>query len=310
MDACVKAVGDGKAVFPLTASIYAEIAKITNYRQRRGLREVIEQVSRYMVVTSLPDVAAHEIEAVLNQTVGPNPVSINVMNYLDWGVSRAFGKAGHLRIESPNGDDVTGEFRRKYRHGPEAFDAILWNAQWEFNRKAIEGPTSYDESHLRSLGWNPEAIVRAYEQKAAEELAQVRRFDNYPKWRRGRIRDAITAREVSIDVGDIFAKGFADRGLDAIDQFFDVKPDELRSTYNAMPSFDVAVTLKSSLHRDPTHRWTNNDIFDIHALALTIPYCDVVATDGSMRSHVTRHRLPERYTTVVISSLVELPNHM
>ena len=310
LDACVKAVRDGKAVFPLSEFIYSEMAKIANYRQRRDLREVIEQVSRYIVVTPLTNVAAHEIEAALDQKVGPSPVAINAMNYLDWGVSRAFGKAGDIRIKSPNGDDVTGEFRRKYPHGTEAFDAFLRNAQWEFNRKAIEGPTSNVESRFRALGWNPKAIVRANEQKAEEELAQVRRFDDYSKWRRGRIRDVITAREVSIELGDIFAKGFADRGVDSIDQFFDVKPDDLRSIYDSMPSLDVAVTLKMSLHRDPNHHWTSNDIYDIRALALTIPYCDVVVTDGSMRSHVTRHKLPERYTTVVISRLVELPSHM
>ena len=95
-----------------------------------------------------------------------------------------------------------------------------------------------------------------------------------------------------------------------MDQFFAANPDDLRSFYSAMPSLDIAVTLKTSLHRDPNHKWANNDIYDIRALALTIPYCDVVVTDRSMWSHVTRHKLPERYDTVVISQLAELPNHM
>ena len=47
--------------------------------------------------------------------------------------------------------------------------------------------------------------MQAYEQKASDELAQVRRFDDYPNWRLGRIRDVITAREAVIEVGDIFA---------------------------------------------------------------------------------------------------------
>ena len=77
-----------------------------------------------------------------------------------------------------------------------------------------------------------------------------------------------------------------------------------------MPSFDVSVTLKSSLHRDANHEWTNNDIFDIRALSLTIPYCDVVVTDNAMCSHVMRHNLPQRYATIVISKLTELPDHL
>ena len=186
LDAClkavkaVKAVKDGEAVFPLSEYIYAEIAKITSYRQRRDLREVIEQVSRYMVVTSLTVVVTHEIEAVLDQTVGPNPVPLNTTNYLDWGVSGAFGRAVNIRIKSASGDDVTEEFRRTYPGGPEALDTVLLNAERELNRKMIEGPTLQEEPRLRALGWSPEVIVQGYEQKASDELAQVRRFDDNP----------------------------------------------------------------------------------------------------------------------------------
>ena len=310
LDACLNAVRGGKAVFPLSQFIYMEIAKIASYRQHRDLREVIEQVCRYMVVTSLTVVATHEIEAALDHVVGPNPVPLNTTNYLDWGVSRAYGRAGDIRIKSIAGEDVTEEVRRAYSRGLEAFGAVLFNAQLDLNRKVIEGPTPQEESGLRVLGWNPEAIVQGYERKASDELAQVRRFSDYPNWGLGRIRDVITAREATIEIGDIFAEGFAARGPHAVDQFFNVKPDDLRSIYSAMPSLDVAVALKMSLHRDPNHKWTNNDIYDIRALALTIPYCDVVVTDRSMWSHVTRHRLSERYDTVVISQLTDLSDHL
>ena len=114
LDACLKAVRNGKAVFPLSESIYAEIAKITIHRQLRDLREVVEQVCQYIVVTSLTVVVTHEIEAVLDQVVGPNPMPLNTTNYLDWGVSRAFGRAGDFRVKSASGDDVTEQFRRTY----------------------------------------------------------------------------------------------------------------------------------------------------------------------------------------------------
>ena len=310
LDACVNAVVEGKAVFPLSEYIYTEISKIKNYRQRNDLREVIEEVGRYMVVTSLATVVTHEIEAVLDQMVGPNPAPLNAMNYLDWGVNRAFGRVGDIRIESSSGEDVTDEVRINNLHGPEGFDEILKAVQLELNRKVIDGPTSQEEPGLREDGWSPETIVQMYEQKASEELAQVRRFDDYPKWRRGRTRDVVIARELNLEVSDIFAKGFERRGVSAQDRFSAATCDDLRSIYSAMPSSSVTVALKTSLHRDANHRWTNNDIFDMRALSLTIPYCDVVVTDRSMSSHVTRNKLPERYGTVVISQLSGLPDHL
>ncbi len=97
---CVDAVETATAVFPISDSIYMEVAKIGQYRQRRDLRCVIERVSKYMVVTSRVVIAHHEVEGLLDRLVGPNPNPVNTMDYLDWGVARAFGKAGGFRIKS------------------------------------------------------------------------------------------------------------------------------------------------------------------------------------------------------------------
>ena len=267
LDTCIKAVEDGKAVFPVSEFFYAEISKIPKYQQRRNLRNVVEIVSRYVVVTPLSVVATHGIEAVLDQFVGPNPRPVNAVNYLDWGVNRAFGTAGGFRIESISGEDVTDDFRQSFPQGPEAFDAILVEGELELNRKVIDGPTPHEETDLRKKGWNPEAIIQAYEQKAFDERAQVARFDDYPKWRSGRIRDALMAREICIEVIDILNKGISDRGgNNAADKFFSVATEDFRKLLSSMPSLDVAATLKASLHRDARHLWENNDVYDIKAL--------------------------------------------
>jgi hypothetical protein len=88
LTACLTARRARAAVFPISDAIFMEVSKIGQYRQRRDLREVIEQLSRYDVVTSRSVVANHEIEAMLDHVVGPSPNPINSMQYLDWGVAR------------------------------------------------------------------------------------------------------------------------------------------------------------------------------------------------------------------------------
>ena len=123
---------------------------------------------------------------------------------------------------SPNNFVVL--FRAARQHLTES----SWTLNSKLNRRAIEGPTLQEEPGLRDLGWDPEAIVRVYEQKASDELAQVRRFDSHPNWRVGRTRDAITAREAIIEIGDIFNEGFEHRGgISAAEKFFSVERDEL-----------------------------------------------------------------------------------
>lgn len=89
LTACIRAVEGGSAIFPISDTIYFEVSKIGPYRQRRDLREVIERVSRYFVVTARSVISVHELEALLDHIVGPNPEPINAMDYLDWGVARA-----------------------------------------------------------------------------------------------------------------------------------------------------------------------------------------------------------------------------
>ena len=307
--ACLSAADNRTAVFPISASIYIEISKIRNYRQRCDLRAVIEQVSRYMVVTSRFVIATHEIEGLLDRLVGLNSQPINTMDYLDWGVFRAFGMVGGLGIKSISGQDVTDEYRHQYADGPQAFDSLVSKATLDLNRQVIDGPSQDEESDLRKLGWNPQPLLKMYEQKAEDELEQVRRFNCDPQWRRDRIRDAISAREVLLEINTILKRGCDDRGVDSLEKILP-EIETTRCAFDSMPSFDVAVTLKTSYHRDAMHLWTQNDIHDINALASTIPYCDIVVTDKAMASHAIRTGLAERLNTIVLARLSDLPKYL
>lgn len=146
---CLSAVDHGEAVFPISDSIYIEISKNGSHRQRRDLLHVIEPLSRFMVVTCRSIVSAHEIEAMLDLIAGPSPRPINSMEYLDWGVARAFGLVGGFKVRTSGGEDITAAVRRTHRDGPDAFDSLLGNAELELNRRTIAGPAPDEEPELR-----------------------------------------------------------------------------------------------------------------------------------------------------------------
>lgn len=177
---CFKAVDEGVAVFPISDSIYVEVSKVRQHRQRRDLRQVIERVSRFMVVTSRSVVSIHEIEAVLDRIVGPNPNPINTMDYLDWGVARAFGKAGGFKVGSIEGEDLTAHVRSLHPDGPDAFDLVLATAELELNRKVLEGPTTEEEPQLRKYGWDPLGAFPISERRARTNLPSGTR--DYPEF--------------------------------------------------------------------------------------------------------------------------------
>ena len=186
----------------------------------------------------------------------------------------------------------------------------LTNTRLKFNRKVIDGPTSDEESEFKADGWNPKAILKEYERKATEALTYAQFLSHEPKWPRDRLRDLVSAREILFELDTIFWEGLAARGIDSLGKIFRESPDPCRVAFDSMPSFDVAVSLKTSYHRNANHPWKHNDIYDINALAGTVPYCDIVLTDKAAMSHVMKTGLPERLNTVMLARLAGLPEHL
>ena len=304
LEACIKAVETGSVVFPLSDSLYVEILKIRKYNQRRDLRDVIEKVAKYKAVISRATIVRHEVEAVLNRLVGPNPNPIKPTDYIVYGALRTWDFSDRLRVRSRDGRDVTSEVREQFPEGPKAFDQIISMAMLEFNRQFIEGPHPDEELEFRKEGWNPNIVLEVHEKMAQDELVQVERFNRFPEWRGDRIRHVIAAREVIL-IDDILMRSCNDRGNRTLKDLFPTY-GSARGVFDIMPSFDVAVTLKASYHQNAKHSWTHNDIHDINAMASTIPYCDIVVMDKEVLSHVNRTGLADRMNTNAIARLSDL----
>jgi hypothetical protein len=301
---CFRASERGAAIFPLSETIYFEVSKIRAHRQRRDLREVMERLSGFRVVTSRTVIATLEVEALLARIIGPSPIPVAGASYLDWGVARALGMVGGFKVRDHSGVDVSAEARAAHPKGPGAFDSLLQQAEIDLNRRSLEGPAPAEEAELRKSGWNPQAAFGVAERRAQQEVEQVERFDSDERWRRGRIRDVVSTREVIIEIHEHLSAGLARRNA-TLEQAFPT-PLDMRRAIDAMPSTDVAITLKTAYHRDSNHRWTSNDIHDIDALATTLPYCDIVATDKAAANHVTRTGLADRLNSLIVSDLSDL----
>lgn len=299
---CSLSVQQQHAVFPISLQIYVEVLKINNRRRRTDLRKAIEHLGRFFVVTNRHVIVTHEIEALLDNLVGPNPDPVNSMNYLDWGIFRALGMHGGVRVLDEQGEDVTSLARSQFTAGPDEFDRMLEEGILELNRQILDGPTAEQDAQFRAEGYRPELILKSYQDEAAAENDWARLLDREPRWRKGRLRDAVSAREFAFHIYSIVKTAATARGLMSFEDIF----REDRRAFDAMPSFDVSVSLKTSLHRNPRHRWRNNHVHDIHALASTLPYCDIVVTDREMSSLIRRAKLDERLGVTVLHRIEDL----
>ena len=303
LDDCQKAVTSGEAAFPLSMFSLMEIANIRQHRQRRHLRDIIEYLSGYRVVMSRLLIIEREIEAVLDTRFGPTDNPLIAIPYLDQGVLRALGIDGRFRIVDEVGDEVhdgvvdahlLGLGEIEYSDLPALAEVML-------NRGIIEGPRPDDESELRKLGWIPRPTGPATTDLADRENDIAERLRKEQNWYRQRLRDVVAAREVALNYNEELFRQLTERGK-TLNETVPTVP-AAREFFDAMPSFDVVATLKAAYHRNLNYNWSRNDIYDIEALASTVPYCDIIVTDKSAKFHVNNSGLAERLGSVVVSDL-------
>ena len=316
-NACATAVDEGSALFPISLSTIMEINAIRNPQQRLWLRRTIEQLSRFRVVLPRAVTAALEFEQVLANQLDSIHMRTAPLDYVGVGVECLVGKRIGPSVVDAQGRDVTAEAipllppeLRSYLD-PKFMSYTLTGM-------VIEGPANpSEETDLRAHGWNPQALTKMMDNRVLLEAQLVNNLDECPAtdpssvdWRKGRLRDVVSTRELFHETNETFSALLDQQGV-TIEDVFDMSGTPSAFRHNrcitdAMPTFDVAVTLKTSYHRNPNHPWTRNDIFDITAMSTVLPYCDVVVTDKAMASHVDRTKLAERLGTKVSSSLDDL----
>jgi hypothetical protein len=301
---CRSSVSSGRATFVLAAAHYSEILKVGSTRQRRDLANVMESLTRFRTLVSRVTVMKLELAAALDFVLRLTPRDPDI-DLIGHGVCHALGLSnGGFRIrERTTGEDVTPQFREQY--GPQEFDAYMSNALLELERSSLRGPRDEAElQKLRALGYAPQHALQVARSRADEERAQRLRLDGGGPWRRERLSDVVTARELLIEFQNMAPTAFQERGVGIADIL--TSSEAGVAFMRSMPSTDVSIELKTAWHRNRDKPWSENDIYDIDAMALAVPYCDVVVTEKACHHALVSAGMDTRMNTVLLRDLPSL----
>lgn len=302
LEACRAAKSAGAAVFVLSAIHYMEMRKIKDPSQRQAIASVMEELTGFASLVDRNVVMKLELDTMLDP-LAQEPSTLPRIPLLGQGVRHSFGRKSGVRISGPSGD-ATEEAR--LRMGAKAFDDFVAEAELLLNRSVLKGPDDDEVQTLRALGWKPEAATQVAEKRAAQEQKLTPMLDGETSWRQGRLHDVISARELCIEFEDILPQALSQRHLVLTDVISDRQ--SARKLARAMPSTNVSIELKTAWHRNPDKPWAANDIYDIDALSLAVPYCDIVATEKACHHVLNVARLGERMHTAILRDLEHLPS--
>ena len=194
---------------------------------------------------------------------------------------------GGLTIRDADGNDSSASVREEV--GDREFERIMAEAALAFERGMLAGPPDEEIAALRAAGYAPEKTREVTERRAQQERDLSARLDQEDRWRRGRLRDLVSASELTHEWIDQITRATLARGT-TIGQVVREDRERMRTFAEGMPSSRVAISLKTRYHRDGRHQWTTNDIHDIDALAVAVPYCDAVFTDKAARNALAASR--------------------
>lgn len=211
---------------------------------------------------------------------------------------------GGLHIRREDGRDTTAEARADWPNGPKAFDAWRLDAERQLNWSLLAGPSEVEMPSLREAGWSPEKAMEVAHRRAEQEREQATRLAEDSRWRRGRLRDVVSARYLALEVSPMLDEICARREIDFPSLFS--RPEAARRFADSMPSADAWITLLTARHRNAETRWSANDIHDADALSVAVPYCDYVVTEKYATNLLRADSLPQRVGSTVVTHLEEL----
>jgi hypothetical protein len=280
LPAARRARNEGRAVFPLSSSHVIELCDIGDVQLRQERVAIMEELSGFSYMMGRPQIQELELEAALNDIPGVSiapqgPIPL-IGSSLLWG----FGKRGGLVTNAPDPDALAKHVCEQM--GVEPGDEPMATLNRWAERELLAGPDDEADPDLLAAGFNPQIWRDMLEKRAEQERYLVRQLDTVPKYRQGRLRDVISARELEIELGDKLAQMTAAMKT-SIGKLLDHDRTKLRDFTDRMPSTRVAVTLKAAYHKDNQHEWTTNDVHDIDALSIAVPYTDAVFADRAAR---------------------------
>ncbi|MCA0144925.1 hypothetical protein [Blastococcus sp. LR1] len=302
LDALREAAVAGVA-FPLSPAHYYETFKIKDPAQRHNLARVMASVSYFRTLGGGRQLIRHQMLNAMHETFGRPTFRPKPPEPLGLGAAFAFtGKQGLMTVRDTDTGAQTTEERLP------GVGALQRKCAQLGETMLIAGPTDDEVAMLRKNGYMPEVTEAMAASRLAWEELYVSLLRDQKRISVTEMRVQVMARELFHEHLDLFNELLAEYRLDleralGIDlQHPGSGRPKMMALSDRIPSMRLAAEMKVALFRNAQRTWKLNDVYDIDALSLAIPYCHVVVTDADAADRVRRTKGDQRHDTPVLST--------
>lgn len=297
-------VEQGRLMFPLSAVHYIELSENPRDHQREQAANAMMVLSRFRTVTCTSKIVDEELALALNRGFGLPALPVKVLKF---GMGVWFALTGERKgFKLPGGSEESRrELEALLGRSVARFEAEI-NAVAEYELLKQPPRAFWD----RIPGYDPYAARRVADREleSFNVMLYTLRTDEDIKTRP---LDAICARQFYFEIEDNWVKGLASAGYSANRAATLRNKEALTNFLMSMPSRHVVVMMQYHYLKDVQRDWKINDLRDIAALAIAIPYCDIVVTDNrAWDTAVNQARLDREFGTQIFRRLTDLAAHL
>lgn len=285
------AADDGRARFPLSMAHYYETGKQRDRRKREELTATMTRLAGMLRIAPPHVIVPWEIKRALIDSFGLG-IPVEKLDLFGFGAAHAAASPS-LRYVAP----------AEYRGVPLPADVrqeLQRRVEPEYERVILAGATPDGMPDDRRIILNDMKNVTDDrfvdgQRNVAEVLKSIGRR---------RLSDVMVATAIA-DIIDPLLRISGQLGV----EFNDIV-DRMTHLIEAMPSRWVEMRLRQARQANPQKEWSGNDLNDVTALAIAVPYCDIVVTEKSWAAMLTDAKIPARFDHRVIASLDDLVNFL
>lgn len=286
-----RAVDEGRARFPLSAAHYYETGKRGDRKSRMELAATMVRVAGTLRIAPPHAIVPWEIQRALVE-VFAFPSVVPDLPLFGPGVAHALS-APTMRFPVPtelNGVPLPPELQRHLlQRGTAIFEEMLLAAVVPDGMPDSMRLVLHDFKNLTDA-----RFVQGQE-RVADFLQQVGRH---------RLED-LMLRTAFEDIRAPLREAATRVGVDAEQLSYNG-----RALIEAMPSRWVEMKLRHQRQANPQKVWEGNDLNDVTALAIAVPYCDMVVTERSWSAMLAAAKVPERFGTTVTPRLQDVADRL
>lgn len=286
-----EAVSDGRARFVLSCAHYFETARAGDPQRRIDVATVMLELSASVTIAPPHVIVPWELDRALAQVHGLEP-SVGDLEIFGQGAAHAF-----------NSPALT------YK-APAEFNGVPLSAAVQALLSVLAGPM-VERALLADAG--PPGIaglprVQIEQHKQVTDTRFVDGQNMVAEHLRTHGRQHLRTAMLGTAVADVMSP------LIAASQRLGVDLDamlgnqsQLEELISRTPSRWVEMELRRLRQANPQKIWEGNDLNDLTALSIAIPYCDIVVTERMWTGLINQAKIGDRFATSVINNVAQLP---